>query len=423
MHTHRVRLMLVLVGVFLIIGLFGLAGCTPGQPPLMTDFSVTDFDAVHSPVAGKNNKYLVLGKLMVAQPSVKLPPELNVYLGRWEGISNAPPVRGDRKIVLVVQEINAQGGVAVYWSGSNLQYPDVVGTVHFRVVPGRMPVIEWQVAWPDGSKTVESFMYVSKKNQLEGSSRNLADNHTEGPLILTHDQNFFIYKDYPQYLSGKSIYASTYQNDQLKQYGPGYLYYLPDGYTSDSIKSWPLIFFLHGYGDRGDNIFALAKSSPFMYVRDQGSLPAIIVAPLLSVKAGNTFPNEYLDGSLAEIRANFRVDPKRIYLTGLSMGGEATWRFALHQPETFAAIAPLSAYLDNADPLIMKSIVSLPVWAIHGADDTLIPVERGQKPVDALKAAGGNVLFSVLEGHDHDVWTDTYSDLAFYDWLLQQHRP
>lgn len=89
--------------------------------------------------------------------------------------------------------------------------------------------------------------------------------------------------------------------------------------------------------------------------------------------------------------------------------------------ETFAAIAPLAAFLYSSPS--MESIKGLPVWAIHGADDTVVPLSVAQQPVDALKLAGGNVRFTVLEGHDHDVWTDTYSDPQFYDWLLQHQRP
>jgi len=68
-------------------------------------------------------------------------------------------------------------------------------------------------------------------------------------------------------------------------------------------------------------------------------------------------------------------------------------------------------------------IKDLPVWAIHGAEDTIIPLAVDQQTVDALKAAGGNIKFTVLAGHDHDTWTDTYSDPAFYNWLLQYQRP
>ena len=70
----------------------------------------------------------------------------------------------------------------------------------------------------------------------------------------------------------------------------------------------------------------------------------------------------------------------------------------------------------------MKSIKDLPVWAIHGADDTIVPLALGQQPVQALQAAGNKVRFTILLGHDHDVWTDTYSDPNFYDWFLQYHK-
>lgn len=108
-------------------------------------------------------------------------------------------------------------------------------------------------------------------------------------------------------------------------------------------------------------------------------------------------------------------------MTGLSMGGEATYRYALHQPDMFAAIAPLAAYLSS--PPSMDPIKDLPVWAIHGADDFVVPLTLAQQPVEALKQAGGDIRFTIMEGHDHDVWTDTYSDPQFYDWLLEHQKP
>jgi predicted peptidase len=161
-----------------------------------------------------------------------------------------------------------------------------------------------------------------------------------------------------------------------------------------------------------------------MFIQEKGPLPFIIVTPLLNTAEDyQSFPEAYMDGVLEEVLTDYRVDATRIYLTGLSMGGEATWRFALHRPDTFAAIAPLAAYLSQADTLRMERIKNLPVWAIHGADDTVAPLALGQSPVDALKAVGGNVRFTVLAGHGHDVWTDTYSDPAFYDWLLRHQKP
>ena len=130
---------------------------------------------------------------------------------------------------------------------------------------------------------------------------------------------------------------------------------------------------------------------------------------------------EYLDGVLAEIRAKYRVNTARIYVTGMGMGGEATWRFALHRPDTFAAVAPFSAYLDPIDPAALKTIASLPVWAIHGANDLIVPVERGQQPADALSAVGGNARFTILAGRDHDL-TDMYAETDLYDWLMQNYK-
>ena len=387
-------------------------------------FVVTDFGALHSPVAGDTDKYVILGNLPVSKPAPDLSPELAAFLGRWEGYIGGTPVKNDRKTVLVVQEITLQGGKAIGWSGTNLQYPDRVGEIHFRVIQGDPPAIEWQIFWPGGVQEIDKFTYDRDRGLLVGWSKISPGNTTVGPHKLSHDQSFYVYKDYTQYLAGKHIYAESYQSADLQPYGQGYLLYLPEGYEADTQKTWPLILFLHGYGDRGDNPLVIAKASPFMYIREKGPLPFIIAAPLLTSFEGySSFPEAYLDGVLAEVRANYRIDAQRIYLTGLSMGGEATWRFALHQPDTFAAIAPLSAYLNHADPAAMKSIKDLPVWAIHGADDTVFSVAKGQQPVDALKEAGGNVQFTVLQGHDHDTWTDTYSDPKFYDWLLKHEKP
>jgi pimeloyl-ACP methyl ester carboxylesterase len=119
--------------------------------------------------------------------------------------------------------------------------------------------------------------------------------------------------------------------------------------------------------------------------------------------------------------ADYHIDRERIYVTGLNMGGEATYRFALHRPRTFAAIAPLAAYLNS--PQSIESIKNLPIWAIHGTDDTVVPLSMAQRPMKALKQVEGNVQFTILEQHDHDVWTDTYAAPQFYDWLLQHKRP
>jgi predicted esterase len=386
------------------------------------EFTIKDFDAAHAPVNGDANQYLILGSLPVSKPPAELPPELAAFLGRWEGYSYSLPIKKDRKIVLVIQEISTQGGMAFGWSGTNLQYPDLVGEVHFRVVAGETPSIEWQTASPGGGNEIFTFTYDRDKKLLRGWSKLTTSNDTYGPYDLVNTRSFYVYKDYAGYLGSKGIYPREYQNKDLQQYGKGYMVYLPQGYEADPNKTWPLMFFLHGYGDRGDNLFLLPKASPFMMIREKGPLPFIIVAPLLNTNY-TAFPNEYMDGALSEILSNYRVDQKRIYLTGLSMGGEATYRFALHQPDTFSAISPLCAYIDNSKIDSVQNIKGLPVWAIHGADDQVVSLTWGQQAADIMKQSGANVRFSILEGHDHDVWTDTYSDPLFYDWFMQYQKP
>ena len=130
-----------------------------------------------------------------------------------------------------------------------------------------------------------------------------------------------------------------------------------------------------------------------------------------------------MDGVLAEVQSVYRVDPKRIYLTGLSLGGEAIYRLAIHKPDTFAAIAPLSAGLEDDQIAQLSRIKILPVWVIHGENDTVIPLAVGRKPADALTKLGGNIRFTILQEHNHDTWTDTYSSAALYDWFMQHQRP
>ncbi len=397
------------------------------QPALSIDdtevtlFQTTksDFDLRHAPVEGDPNKFLILGGEQVETAAADLDPRLAAFLGRWEGYLYAPPVNKDRKLILVVQEINAEDGKAVGMSGTNLQYLDANGEIHFRVLPGETPSIQWKINWPDGTTEVDTFSIDPGTGELVGQVQ--ISGQAAGVFKLTRDRSFSIYRSYSQYLAELGISTETYQNGDLLKYGQGYMLYLPNGYMDQPDKAWPLIVFLHGYGDRGDNVSVLAKASPFMYIREKGPLPAIIAAPLLnSSPEYASFPVEYLDGVVTEIQSQYRVDPQRLYLTGLSMGGEATYRYALHQPDRFAALAPLSAYLDQPDLYDLKSIQDLPIWAIHGENDIVVPLAKAQQVVDALKAAGNDVRFTVLPGHDHDTWTDTYSDPAFYDWLFQQ---
>ncbi len=404
------------------------------------DFHSPDFNAIHSPVNGDTNEYLIFGAIPIATPAPDLAPELATFLGRWEGYDSSPPVKKDSMGVLVVQEITPQGGRAFFWGATSLQFPFWVKEIRFRVVPGATPAIEWQgdlTGHPNGASNTVTFAFAYDRDRqvLRGGVNLTPGKALDGPFELSRNRTFVVYQDYARYFATKRLYPKEFQDRDLLRYGAGYLLYLPENYEADSQQTWPLILFLCGTGERGENVFLLGKNGPFQMIREKGPLPAIIVAPMLRISSDfRSFPETYLDGVLAEIQANFRVDAKRIYLTGLSMGGEATYRFALHRPETFAAIAPLAAFDAKYEPgarqegfrpftVPMERIKAVPVWAIHGANDTIVPLTAAQSTVNALKQAGGNVRFAILPDHDHNVWTDTYTNPEFYQWLFEHRKP
>ncbi|MGE5141703.1 MAG: prolyl oligopeptidase family serine peptidase [Rudaea sp.] len=414
---------------------------TPEEPVGWRDLVISDFAAFHSQAGEDANERLIFGGISVDKPSRDLAPALAALLGRWEGYDYSPPVKKDNKAVLVVQSISSSGGKAYLWAGSDLQFPFYVKEIRFRVVPGSNPSVEWEgdASGPPsvipGSRATFTFSYDAAKQALVGSAKASSGRGVTGPFELVRGQAFHVFQDYARYFESRRIYPREYRNHELARYGAGYLLHLPSGYDANSDKGWPLLLFLCGSGERGSDFYRFAKNAPFLVARENLISGFVIVAPLLNLTSEfRSFPEVYLDGVMTEVLADYRVDNKKIYMTGLSMGGEATYRYALSRPELFAAIAPLAGFDARfsamqrqqgfvPSTLPYERLKALPVWAVHGADDGIVPLAADQAVVDAIKRTGGNVRFSVLQNHDHDVWTDTYSDPAFYAWLLQHVKP
>jgi hypothetical protein len=108
------------------------------------DFYTTNFSAVHLPLDNVPNEFLIFGNLPVSSPAKELPPGLENFLGRWEGIEFGPYGETGTRVVLLITDISPQGGTAYLWAGTDLQYPFYVKEIHFRVIPGERPAIEWQ---------------------------------------------------------------------------------------------------------------------------------------------------------------------------------------------------------------------------------------------------------------------------------------
>lgn len=208
-----------------------------------------------------------------------------------------------------------------------------------------------------------------------------------------------------------------------------YLLFLPKGCESKSGKRWPLILFLHGAGERGTNVWKVAVHGPPKLVAQQPDFPFIVVSP--QCPEGRVWSNDVLLGLLDEVVRQYPVDPGRVYLTGLSMGGYGTWSLGLSCPERFAAIVPicgggdlLTILLVSQQPEHAAALKTLGVWAFHGAKDPVVPPQESERMVGFLKNAGlPEVKLTVYPEAGHDAWTETYNNPALYTWLLEHQRP
>ncbi|MCE0523940.1 MAG: dienelactone hydrolase family protein [Methylacidiphilales bacterium] len=196
-----------------------------------------------------------------------------------------------------------------------------------------------------------------------------------------------------------------------------YLVDLPQGYDADAGKHWPLILYLHGGVQRGTDLKLVRKSGVAGLIAKGKQIPAIVISPQCSWHQDWDTP--VLSQLLDEVCAKYRVDPDRIYLTGISGGGDAVWSLALEYPDRFAAIAPIAG---EGDPMDAARIKNLPVWAFEGQKDTVVPPSQVVGMVDAIRQAGGRAHLTLFAQAGHDSWDDAYATDALYTWLLAQKR-
>ena len=196
-----------------------------------------------------------------------------------------------------------------------------------------------------------------------------------------------------------------------------YLLYLPRDYSGNSGDRWPLILFLHGAGERGNDLERVKTQGLPKMLELWRQFPFIVASPQCPPRMSWSTP--LLSALMSEVESRYLVDADRIYVTGMSMGGYATWSLALEYPDRFAAIAPVCG---GGDPSMACRIMHLPVWAFHGARDYVVPLEETLDMVEALKECGGNVKVTIYPEAEHDSWTQTYDNPELYQWLLHQKR-
>jgi predicted peptidase len=209
------------------------------------------------------------------------------------------------------------------------------------------------------------------------------------------------------------------QHVQLK-----YLLYLPAGYADDPAQRWPLILFLHGAGERGDDLNLVRVHGIPKVAETRADFPFIVVSPQCPVDSWWADYRMVLTALLDQVAGLYRVDLDRVYLTGLSMGGFGTWVLAASEPQRFAAIAPIcgGGFWMYGFPDRARVIKHIPTWVFHGAKDPVVPLRESEVMVEALKAHGGDVRLTIYPEAGHDSWTETYNNPEFYTWLLQHRR-
>jgi len=195
-----------------------------------------------------------------------------------------------------------------------------------------------------------------------------------------------------------------------------YWLFLPKNY--DGKAKLPLLLFLHGAGERGDDLDVVKKHGPPKLCTQQADWPFITISPQCPKE--KRWEAQTMAKLVDHVAETHKADDKRLYVTGLSMGGSGTWSLIAANPHKFAAAAPLCGRGDAASA---EKLVSLPIWIFHGAKDTGSPVALSQTMFDAIKQAGSEkIKFTIDPDAGHDCWTKAYADPALNKWLLEQKR-
>jgi predicted peptidase len=213
-------------------------------------------------------------------------------------------------------------------------------------------------------------------------------------------------------------HSRMYEKEITKTLSCKYLLFLPEGYGKEQ-KRWPLMLFLHGAGERGDDLNKVKVHGPPKIVQTRKDFPFIVVSPQCPEDDWWTMKTEVLINLLDDIVARYDVDTERIYLTGLSMGGYGSWALASEYPDRFAAVVPICGGGNRIMSIFLKD---MPIWAFHGAKDSVVPVEESKDLVEAINARGGNAKLTIYPESNHDSWTETYNNQEVYDWLLEHRR-
>jgi poly(3-hydroxybutyrate) depolymerase len=215
-----------------------------------------------------------------------------------------------------------------------------------------------------------------------------------------------------------------YRNSNPDGSGMPYRVFIPPGY--DASQVYPLILFLHGAGERGNNNTSQLNNNAngAMQLVSDANLAiqkVIMVAPQCPSADfwGGGSTNTPLHDILNDVSAEFRVDPDRIIVTGLSMGGYGTWGLTASNPSRFAAGVPMSG---GGDVNAAGSVSALPYWFFHAVNDGTVGVDQSRALVTALRNAGASVIYTEYTTGGHGIWPVVYNNPLLFRWMMAQRR-
>ncbi|MFO0970533.1 MAG: prolyl oligopeptidase family serine peptidase [Gemmataceae bacterium] len=199
-----------------------------------------------------------------------------------------------------------------------------------------------------------------------------------------------------------------------------YVVFVPHDY--DGAKAFPVILFLHGAGETGSDGVKQSKVGLGAAIKkNEKKFEFIVVMPQSQKRTwqANSEDGKRALAILDQVMKDYKTDAKRIYLTGLSMGGFGTWSMATAHPERWAAIAPICG---GGDPSKAEKIKNLPIWCFHGDADKVVATQRSRDMIAALKKAGANPRYDEYPGVGHNSWDRAYGNAELYSWFLKHER-
>lgn len=216
-------------------------------------------------------------------------------------------------------------------------------------------------------------------------------------------------------------FSGTLANGRSAQLN--YLLHVPASYGQEPEKQWPLLIFLHGSREVGRDINRVRKAILPQMLEENPDFPFIVMAPQATSQQYGWYPSlKSIEATIDELQGEYKIDPDRIYVTGLSMGGYGAWALLMDAPDRFAAIAPVvGGYFYN--PKQLCELKDKPIWVFAAKRDRNVPLKESERVVNALKACGAAPLFTVFENANHDEgWELAYTTTDIFQWLLAQRR-